>query len=208
VGNPEFDSKRFSNLPPLPDSEREAEESARFYTDATVLRRGDATESRVRAALHDCDVAHFALHCRVEKNSPWLAELILANPKPGAEPVGLTAAQDDGILSFDEIYKIALPRTRLVVLSACESGLGHYYRGEGMVSLARPFISAGVPQVIASLWAVPSRETSQLMIEFHRERKNGKGKTVDALREAQLRMARSGLHPFYWASFMFTGSAN
>ncbi|MEW6211295.1 MAG: CHAT domain-containing protein [Acidobacteriota bacterium] len=208
VGNPEFDSEKFPNLPPLPDSEREAEESARFYTDSTVLRRSDATESRVRAAIGDCDVAHFALHCRVEENSPWLAELILAKPKPGAEGVGLPAARNDGVLSLDEIYAIELPRTRLAVLSACETGLGHYYRGEGMVSLARPFIAAGVPQVIASLWPVASRETSQLMIEFHRERKNGKGKTVDALREAQLRMARSGLPPFYWASFIAIGSAN
>ncbi len=208
VGNPEFDSKKFPDLPSLPDSEREAEESARFYTDRTVLGRSDATESRVRAAIRDCDVAHFALHCQVEENSPWLAELILANAKPGAEDVEVTASEDDGVLSLDEIYKINLPRTRLVVLSACETGLGHYYRGEGMVSLARPFISAGVPQIVASLWQVDSKETSQLMIEFHRERKNGGRKAVDALREAQLKMSRSGLHPFYWASFIAIGSAN
>lgn len=208
VGNPEFDSKKFPDLPSLPDSEREAEESARFYTDRTVLGRSNATESRVRAAIRDCDVAHFALHCRVEENSPWLAELILANAKPGAADVELMASEDDGVLSLDEIYKINLPRTRLVVLSACETGLGHFYRGEGMVSLARPFISAGVPQIVASLWQVDSKETSQLMIEFHRERKNGGRKAVDALREAQLKMSRSGLHPFYWASFIAIGSAN
>ncbi len=206
VGNPVFDPKKFPNLPDLPDSEREATESALFYNDATVLGRSDATESRVRKAISDCDVAHFALHCQVEENSTWLAELILANAQPSAaEP---TASDDDGRLSLDEIYKINLPRMRLVVLSACETGLGHYYRGEGMVSLARPFISAGVPQVVASLWSVPSRETSQLMIEFHRERKQKKRNTVDALREAQLKMSRNGHHPFYWASFIAIGSAN
>lgn len=208
VGNPEFNPNEFAKLASLPDAEREARESGSFYIDPYLLTKGDATESRVLAALSQSDIAHFALHCLVEEKSPWLSALVLANAKQSALSGLSGASADDGLLFLDEVNKISLPRTRLVVLSACESGLGHYYRGEGMVSLARPFISAGVPQVIASLWPVASRETSQLMIEFHRERKNKGRKTVDALREAQLKMASAGVHPFYWASFIAIGSAN
>jgi CHAT domain-containing protein len=114
----------------------------------------------------------------------------------------------DGLLYLSELYDIKLPRTRLVVLSACQSGLGQYYRGEGIVSLVRPFLAVGVPTVVASLWAVDSRATSDLMIGFHRQRKVQNLPAGDALRVAQIEMARSELyqHPYYWAPFIVVGS--
>jgi CHAT domain-containing protein/tetratricopeptide (TPR) repeat protein len=114
----------------------------------------------------------------------------------------------DGLLYLSELYDIKLPRTRLVVLSACQSGLGQYYRGEGIVSLVRPFLAVGVPTVMATLWAVDSRATSDLMIEFHRQRKVQNLRAGDALRVAQIEMARSGSyqHPYYWAPFIVVGS--
>jgi CHAT domain-containing protein/lipoprotein NlpI len=128
----------------------------------------------------------------------------LSNPLP-QEPV---VDSSDGLLYLSELYDIKLPRTRLVVLSACQSGLGQYYRGEGIVSLVRPFLAVGVPTVVASLWAVDSRATSDLMIGFHRQRKVQNLRAGDALRMAQIEMSRSALyqHPYYWAPFIVVGS--
>jgi CHAT domain-containing protein len=243
VGNPQFSSEYFPNLPPLVDAEKEASLSASFYAPSSLVLTGaEATERRVRAAMSECDVAHLALHCVVEERSPWLAALVLARASPaqGAQPPAsepLAAAgpttdanrivtvkrsalltselpqepvvdSSDGLLYLSELYDIRLPRTRLVVLSACQSGLGQYYRGEGIVSLVRPFLAVGVPTVVASLWAVDSRATSDLMIEFHRQRKVQNLRAGDALRAAQIGMARSGLyqHPYYWAPFIVVGS--
>jgi CHAT domain-containing protein len=112
-----------------------------------------------------------------------------------------------GLLYLDEVYNLTLPRTRLVVLSACQSGLGQYYRGEGMVSLVRPFLALGVPTVVASLWSVNSKATASLMIDFHSQRRSGNLETSEALRAAQMRMVRGDRfsHPFYWAPFITVG---
>jgi CHAT domain-containing protein/Flp pilus assembly protein TadD len=243
VGNPDFNRDSFSNLPSLAEAEREATESARFYSpDSVVLKRAEATESRVLTAMKDCDVAHLALHCLVEEGSPGLAALVLAGATPsksilrlGSEPVGdadsrttssgaitrsaalsKTLPQEavndpnDGLLFLKELYDVKLPRTRLVVLSACQSGLGQYYRGEGIVSLVRPLLAAGVPTVVVSLWPVDSQATSELMIEFHRQRRLASASAADALRSAQIKMEQSGAygHPYYWAPFTVVGSSS
>lgn len=243
VGNPQFNAQD-SQLPPLPDAERESMESARLYAPNMVVLRGpEATEPVVRAGLADCDVAHFAVHCLVEEESPDLAALVLANATPnrsslrarsesaeaaGSQPAGDPAAitrsaalskafpqepannPNDGLLFLKELYGLRMPRTKLVVLSACQSGLGQYYRGEGIVSLVRPFLTAGVPTIVASLWSIDSNATTQLMIEFHRQRKQSRPQAADALRTAQIQMARSGpyQHPFHWAPFIVIGSGH
>ena len=234
IGNPAFDEGTFPDLKPLSDAETEANVSASFYTpDSIVLNGAEATEPNVRASLKQCDVAHLALHCLVKEDTPWLAALVLARsgvgataPPPsmqtgargsGAESLrggafeqSFASDPNDGLLYLDEVYEIKLPRTRLVVLSACQSGLGRYYRGEGMVSLARPFLAAGAPTVAASLWPVDSEATSELMIEFHSQRKQLQLRSGDALRAAQIKMARDGRynHPYYWGSFMVIGANN
>jgi CHAT domain-containing protein len=206
VGNPLFNTDEFPSLSPLRDAEREATESAAFYEPGSpVLMRENATKARVLAALRDCDVAHLSLHCLVEEKSPWHAALVLARQG------GSSAAQDseaDGLIYLNEVYGMSLPRTKLVVLSACQSGLGQYYRGEGMVSLVRPFLALKVPTVVASLWSVDSEATAALMIDFHRQRKTNNPGTADALRAAQIKMAKSESyeHPYYWASFIVVGS--
>lgn len=243
VGNPQFNSEG-SRLAPLPAAETESMESAQLYSPSMLVLRGrEATEPAVRAALKDCDVAHFALHCLVEEESPDLAALVLANASPnksflkptsfepsaagsratsGGSAITRSAAMskalapepvndpNDGLLFLRELYGLRLPRTRLVVLSACQSGLGQYHRGEGIVSLVRPFLAAGVPTIVASLWSIDSKATTHLMIDFHTQRKLEGKQAGDALRLAQIQMARSGpyQHPFHWAPFIVIGSGN
>ena len=112
---------------------------------------------------------------------------------------------NDGLLYLNEIYNLKLPNTRLIVLSACETGLGPYYRGEGIVSLIHPFLAARVSTVVASLWPVESRATSALMTSFHKERRMSGLRAADALRSAQLNMIVDSAHPYFWASFIVVG---
>ncbi len=210
VGNPLFDHDAFPRLANLEAAEREASESAASYPKSVILKRADASEDKVRSALKDCDVAHFAVHCLVEEKSPWLAALVLT--KRGVDDhwsgSGSESSPDDGILYLNEVYEISLPRTRLVVLSACQSGLGQYYRGEGIVSLIHPFLALRVPTVVASLWSVDSQATAALMVDFHRQRKANNIGAGDALQAAQIRMIRSAeyQHPYYWAPFVSVGA--
>ncbi|HET9530975.1 MAG TPA: CHAT domain-containing protein [Blastocatellia bacterium] len=210
VGNPTFDIAKFSKLSQLPESEREARQSASFYSDAIVLTKEQATEGRVLEAIKGCDVAHLAVHCLVESKSLRLAALVLAKNSSLKQQESQTASGDDGLLQLDELYNFTFPRTRLVVLSACQSALGQYYRGEGMVSLVRPFISSGVPTVVASLWPVDELATASLMVDFHKQRKESAGKVSESLRVAQINMSNSErfAHPYYWAPFIAIGSAN
>jgi len=112
-------------------------------------------------------------------------------------------------LESQDIYKQKLNQTRLVVLSACESGIGKYYGGEGMMSLARPFLAASVPLVVVSLWPVDSDSTAELMIRFHRYRTRGDVSSVEALRQAQLDLLNSDDAKFRrvssWAPFVSVG---
>jgi len=113
---------------------------------------------------------------------------------------------EDGILYSEEIFTLDLD-ARLVVLSACESGLGKIKKGEGILSLTRGFLYAGADNVIASLWQVADESTSELMINFYKSLLENK--TISAsLREAKINLIRNRKYsyPLEWAPFVLIGS--
>jgi CHAT domain-containing protein len=212
VGNPRFDRAYFPDLKDLKESESEALEAASFYPVKSSLIGAAATKSRVLNELRQCNVAHLASHCLINSSTPWGAALVLATPSSDraavpAEQKDITDAEHaDELLSMSEISQVPMPRTRLVVLSACQTGLGRYFKGEGVVSLVRPFISSGVPSVVASLWSVDSQATRDLMVAFHKQRTSNSGKTAAALQAAQRQMLTGHYkHPYYWAAFVVVG---
>lgn len=205
VGDPSFDRHQFPDLRPLPSSRREAEQVGKLY--AGELLVGEyAREDRVRAEMAEADVIHIASHFVVDEQSPMLSKLLLAHEQR-QRPVG--GGDLDGTLSAFEVHGMRFPNTRLVVLSACQTGVERSYRGEGAVGMARAFISAGVPLVVASLWPVDSNATGELMISFHRHRSQPKMSTAEALRRAQVEMIRSpdrrNQMPYSWAAFIAIG---
>lgn len=117
---------------------------------------------------------------------------------------------EDGILTALEITGIPLSETDLVVLSACETGLGNVRQGEGVFGLRRAFQLAGARTIIMSLWSIPDEETSELMTRFYSEIKKGTKKS-EALQKAKLsimqeRRKNQGVaHPYFWASFISVG---
>lgn len=119
-------------------------------------------------------------------------------------------AANDGVLTALEVTTMDLFGTELVVLSACDTGLGEVRRGQGVAGLRRAFRVAGAQHVLMSLWSVPDEETVWLMTEFHRRQLGGES-PVDALQEARasvrarLRERDGTDHPHYWAAFVLEG---
>jgi tetratricopeptide (TPR) repeat protein/CHAT domain-containing protein len=172
------------------------------------LRRDKATESAFRAEAPACRWLHLATHGFFAP--PNLASALAPQPKgndpgefarqgvSGSHPgllsgvalsganTRVAAGQDDGILTAVEVTGLDLERTELVVLSACETGLGHTAGGEGVLGLQRAFQIAGAKNVVASLWKVDDQATAALMRLFYHKLWADKKSPTVALREAQL----------------------
>jgi CHAT domain-containing protein len=195
VGNPKVDTDHFSNFVPLPGAETEARKIAALYPEPELLIGAAATHDRFLAAAGRNDVVHFAGHALSNQEFPLLSMLLLA-PDPGAT--------SSGALLAEEIYKQKLKSTRLVVLGACSTTEARISPSEGVLGLARPFLAAGVPNVVSTLWEVEDATTPALFEAFHRRLRAGDA-PVQALRAAQLGLLRGAdpslRSPASWAPF-------
>jgi CHAT domain-containing protein len=111
---------------------------------------------------------------------------------------------EDGILTAEDVSGMDLWATELVVLSACETGLGEVQVGEGVFGLRRAFILAGAKTLVMSLWKAPDQQTQQLMIDFYERILSGQSHSA-ALRAAQLAIKAKDRDPFYWGAFICQG---
>lgn len=201
VGNPAFDVANHPDLQSLSGALREARRVAALYPGSELLAGEDATKPFVLRAIRDASIVHFAGHAVVNPEAPGRSVLVLAK-----SPDSTGAGDDD--LHASEIETLRLPNTRIVVLAACKSGEGTVSQGEGIASLARPFLAAGVPVVIASLWNVDDGDAGRLFEAFHDKYSAGLAAS-DSLRIAQLQAIRSPCapcrHPSAWAAFQVIG---
>ena len=119
--------------------------------------------------------------------------------------------KNDGIVTAEKILGLNLHGTKMVVLSACDTGLGEVKSGEGVFGLRRAFTQAGAKSLVMSLWKVPDRETKELMVQFYRNIKSGSMNRCHALRQAvleQMKIVRQRYghaNPRYWGAFVFMG---
>jgi CHAT domain-containing protein/tetratricopeptide (TPR) repeat protein len=205
VANPTFDPAAFSHLRDLPDADREVRAIKNLYDLPVTLTGKAADKAAVLRRLGGSDVVHLATHTVIDESAPLRTKLLAAR----REAPESTGTADDSAIEPADVYQLKLTRPRLVVISSCSSAIERYYRGEGAISLVRPFLVAGVPLVVASLWKVDSAATARLMIAFHKHRKLDGARSVDALRSAQLELIgeRGGAYanPFYWAPFAAYG---
>jgi len=211
---------------PLANTELEAQDLKKLLNlgSSNVLLRADATETSLKQ-LHSPRILHVASHgfflsdqelaAEVKKRSTSEQPAAPAGENPllrsGIALAGANArrsgANDDGILTALEVAQIDLQGTQLVVLSACDSGVGDIQNGEGVYGLRRALVLAGAQTQVTSLWKVSDEATRMLMVDFYQRLLKGEGRS-EALRHAQLAMlAKPELsHPYYWASFVPIGN--
>lgn len=206
VGNPEMPtvwnptSASQQSLTNLPGAETEALAVAKLF-DSEPLINEQATEQRVKQRIADATVVHLATHGLLEYGNPQDSGI---QDTPGA--IALTPdADNDGLLTAAEIAELELTAD-LVVLSACDTGLGQI-TGDGVIGLSRSFLQAGAANVMVSLWSVPDAPTADLMTEFYRQLRQGEGK-AQALRQAMLDTLATHPDPEDWAAFTLIGSVD
>lgn len=185
---------------PLPESRNEVTRIASLFPAgrAQLFLGSEASEEDVKSnpSLKDAWRIHFAVHGFTDETRPELSGLVLALDGDHAE---------DGLLQVYEIFNLQLDAD-LVVLSACDTGLGLNVNGEGLLGVTRALLYAGASSVVVSLWQVADISTSELMIRFY-ENLGGKDDKAEALRQSKLAMIRGGRfgHPYYWAPFILIG---
>jgi CHAT domain-containing protein/Tfp pilus assembly protein PilF len=186
----------------LPFTRQEAEAITSFVPREQSLQALDFNASREVASSEDLRsyrIVHFATHGLLDDEHPDLSGLVLSLVDESGRP-------KDGFLRLNEIYNLRL-NAELVVLSACQTGLGKEVRGEGLIGLTRGFMYAGARSVAASLWKVDDIATRELMKRFYSKMFESGLRPAAALRAAQLEMfkTRQWRAPYYWAGFVLQG---
>ena len=154
----------------------------------------------LRPELGEYRIVHFATHGLLNNIHPELSGIVLSL-------VNKEGNQQDGFLRLQDVYNLKLS-AELVVLSACQTGLGKEIKGEGLIGLTRGFMYAGAPRVVASLWKVDDRATSELMKRFYQGMLGPEAlSAAGALRQAQLSIwkEKQWREPYYWAAFVLQG---
>jgi CHAT domain-containing protein/tetratricopeptide (TPR) repeat protein len=190
------------SIPRLIGSREEAEAIMSIVSGADNLKAVgfDADKATVTGpGLGQFRIIHFATHGILDSEHPELSGLLLSRFDSSGRP-------KESFLRLDDIYNLTL-QADLVVLSACNTGLGKDVKGEGLVGLVRGFMYAGTPRVVASLWKVDDEATAELMARFYREMLQAGRSPAAALREAQVSMwrQRRWRTPYYWAAFVMQG---
>ena len=179
-------------LSPLPGAEAEAIAIAPLLNTQAILG-AQGTKAAIVQKMPQASIIHLATHGLLDDVRGLGSAIALA-------PSGT----DDGLLTAEEIFDMKL-QASLVVLSACNTAEGRI-TGDGVIGLSRALISAGVPSVIVSLWAVPDAPTAELMKEFYQNLQKNPNK-AQALRQAMLTTMKTHPEPRNWAAFTLIGEA-
>ncbi len=199
----------------LPYSRREVERIVELYPPgaARAFLGDEALEEHAKTIGASARVVHFATHGYLDDRFPLNSGLALTVPKELGE------GRENGLLQAWEILESVRLDADLVVLSACQSGLGAEQPGEGLIGLTRAFQYAGARSIVASLWSVEDETTAELMLHLYRHLRSGASKD-EALRAAQLALIQRPVRvergdgesvvkdasaPYYWAAFQLVG---
>jgi CHAT domain-containing protein len=186
-------------LSPLPYSGAEVNKVKSYFPNRAVVQTGTvATKTRFKELAAGYQVLHLATHAKANQKAGTFSFMAFA---PTSAP------GDNGLLSVAELYHSFL-HTDLVVLSACETGIGEIQQGEGIIGLSRAFIYTGAKSIVASLWSVNDQSTMEIMDTFYNEMSKGTSKN-QALSQSKRAYLKShpgaASHPYFWASFVAIG---
>jgi CHAT domain-containing protein len=188
----------------LPYTAQEAEEILRLVSAEQGLKAVGFQATRAAATgadLSQYQYVHFATHGYFNSARPEMSGLVFSRYDETGRP-------QNGFLLASDVYNLRLP-AEVVVLSACETGLGEEVRGEGLIGLTRGFMYAGAARVVVSLWSISDQATADLMSQFYRNILQSKEPQTPAaaLRAAQLALWRQKRWnaPYYWAAFTLQG---
>ncbi len=194
--------QQHADLLPLYGAQEEVQQIVKWYPQHLVFEKEKATKANFKKEANQFDIIHLAVHAKVdEKDSD--RSCLYFTPEKSPDPAAYT-------LFNYELFALDL-NAALVVLSACETGMGKFERGEGVMSLARGFRNAGTATVVMSLWSTNDKSSQQLMVDFHQAlaRQQSVG---TALHQAKIAYLENPLdpvgHPYYWASFIATGNTH
>ena len=194
------DSIRY--LPRLFETRWEADQIVSLVPGSDAFRALDFAANRAMATSSELSryrVVHFATHALINDVHPELSGIALSLLDEQGKP-------QDGFLRVHDIFNLKLP-VELVVLSACRTGLGKDFKGEGLLGMTRAFMYAGAPRVVVSLWSVNDKGSAQLMSRFYRRMLGERLSPAAALRAAQVEMCREKRwqSPYFWAGFVLQG---
>jgi len=189
-------------IPRLPGTRQEAEKILALAPASERKQAMDFAANRSAATSDELGkyrFIHFATHGFLDSYNPDLSGIVLSLVDEQGSPL-------NGFLRAKEIYNLKLP-AELVVLSACQTGLGKEIRGEGLVGLTRGFMYAGAARVVVSLWSVDDEATSELMARFYSRMIKDGLRAAAALRAAQIDMLEQSRWqaPYFWAAFVLQG---
>lgn len=178
--------------PPLTGTLRETAAIRDMFPKAERVTERAFTHDALLSALVSRDVVHFATHGLFETASPLFSGLLVGGGSGDPTRVALYEVMDRRV------------RARLVVLSACETGLGQLLYGDEVIGLTRTLLASGADAVVSSLWMVADESTALLMTRFYEELRTGRS-PAEALRAASRTVREKFPHPVYWAPFIVTG---
>ena len=183
-------------LVPLKWNETEVKNITNIFPGSLIVDKH--LERDFKKYLTDFNVLHLAVHALIDMDQPFNSRLVFTQEEDSIE--------DNSLYSY-EIYQMSLIN-KFIVLSACNTGIGKFQEGEGIMSFARAFLHAGAASTVVSHWQVDDQSTSQLMQYFYKNLKKGMTKS-EALRQAKLTFLETAppekQHPFYWGAFVVIG---
>lgn len=188
VGNPDLHDQSLD----LPFAEREVGSLAWNYPDMTALTREKATKSWISEHIAEFGIIHLATHGEFDPVNPLFSALKLVSDKK----------DKDGDLEAAEIFDLKI-NADLIVLSACQTGLGKVTSGDEVQGMNQAFLYAGTHALVSSLWRVSDISTAMLMKQFYREYQTRP--KAESLRRAMLHVKNRFPHPGYWGAFTLTG---
>lgn len=203
-GRTDCNGAEVTDFAPLGNNQREVTQIAELLGGQAFLGE-KATETEFRQQAQAPRIIHLAMHGFLNDCDPLYSGLVFSRQNAVSGGKDSISEREDGFLHAYEIYNMHL-NAELAVLSACNTGHGQLAKGEGVISLARAFKYAGCSNVLMSLWQADDQSTAQIMQDFYRYLKAGKGKD-DAIRQAKLDYLESNArnHPFFWGAFVLIG---